>query len=150
MDGKLKLRLVEQQNGCTVRVVGKVWAEENAADASAVPDLRIEYRALTSGVPFVANAITPAKLDHSWQVPLAGGGAVGRVALVDVNTKRVQESTRCRPGCTLLHVPPELQARHNLGLPRRLLIPASSTIEAVALIAFLQGERDAAVARRRC
>ena len=57
MDGKLKLRLVEQQNGCTVRMAGKVWAEENAADATAVPDLRIEYRALTSGVPFVANAI---------------------------------------------------------------------------------------------
>src|SRR5262249_52914589 len=33
--GAVKLRLVEQFNGCTIGVVGQVWAEENAAAGSA-------------------------------------------------------------------------------------------------------------------
>ena len=148
MDGKLKLRLVEQQNGCTVRVVGKVWAEENAADASAVPDLRIEYRALTSGVPFVANAIVPAKLDHTWQVPLAGGGAVGRVALVDVNTRRVLgEHTMPTGLMRSFIVPPEGAGQDTTSVYYDGFLDTCFLYDqAVALIAFLQmGERDAAV-----
>ena len=38
--GKVRLRLVELEQGCGRRVIGQVWAEENAAVESAWPDLQ--------------------------------------------------------------------------------------------------------------
>jgi phage-related protein len=88
--GKIKLRLMEQQNGCSVRQVGVAWAEENAVDAGAYPDLRIEYRAITDLVPPFPTSIQPAQKDRTWRIAaLAAGGAVGRVSLVNVNTRRI-------------------------------------------------------------
>jgi hypothetical protein len=86
--GKIKLRLVEQVNGASVRQVGPVWAEENAAVGSAWPDLRIEYRAIGTAISPVPTLIVPAALDGTWSVALSPPN-VGRVSLVDVNTKRV-------------------------------------------------------------
>ena len=62
--GPIELRLVEQRNGCSVRQVGPVWAEENAADAGAYPDLRIEYRAIGAAIPPIPTRIVPARGDR--------------------------------------------------------------------------------------
>lgn len=87
--GRIKLRLVEQLDGCSVRVVGPVWAEENAVDAGAWPDLRIEYRAISgAAIPAFPTGVQPAQRDLSWAVTLAPP-AIGRVSLVNVNTKRI-------------------------------------------------------------
>ena len=147
-DGRIKLRLVELLNGCSVRVVGQVWAEENAAaGASCFPDLRIEYRSLTTGLSAVPDSTVPARRDGTWSVTLVPKG-VGRVSLVDVNTRRI---------CGEYTMPS--------GLLRSFIVPAADSgqrpiedvyydafndtcflyDQAVALIAFLQlGERAAA------
>jgi hypothetical protein len=109
--GQLKLRLVEQVNGCTVRVVGQVWAQENAAaGATAWPDLRIEYRAITDVVPFFPYAVQPAQKSGWWQVALAGGGAIPRASLVNVNTKRVYAELTAPSGLMRSFIVPPDQA----------------------------------------
>ena len=147
--GAIKLRLVEQINGCSVNQIGPVWAQENAADAGAYADLRIEYVAITNLIPTFPASIQPAQLDRTWTVTATGGGAVGRVSLVDVNTKRV---------LGMFTMPS--------GLVRSFNVPAKDSgqtvadvyydgfldncflyDQAVALIAFLQmGEQTAAAA----
>lgn len=146
--GRIRLRLVELRDGCAVRVLGQVWAEENAAaGASCFPDLRIEYRSLTTGISAVPDSVAPARRDRTWSVTLAPKG-VGRVSLVDVNTKRI---------CGEYTMPS--------GLIRSFIVPAADSgqrpikdvyydafndtcflyDQAVALIALLQlGERAAA------
>ncbi len=146
--GRIKLRLVELLNGCAVRVVGQVWAEENAAaGASCFPDLRIEYRSLATRISAAPDGVVPAKRDGTWSVRLLPKG-VGRVSLVDANTRRI---------CGEYTMPS--------GLVRSFIVPAADAgqrpigdvyydafndncflyDQAVALIAFLQlGERVAA------
>ena len=146
--GRIKLRLVEMLEGCAVRVVGQVWAEENAAAGDGCfPDLRIEYRSLTTAISAVPDSIVPARRDMKWAVSLVPKG-VGRVSLVDVNTKRI---------CGEYTMPS--------GLIRSFIVPAADAgqrplkdvyydafndtcflyDQAVALIALLQlGERAAA------
>jgi hypothetical protein len=86
--GKIRLRLVEQSNGASVRQIGPVWAEENAAVATAYNDLRIEYRAIGASISAVPDQIVPASLAGKWAVTLTPPN-VGRVSLVDVNTRRM-------------------------------------------------------------
>ena len=86
--GKIKLRLVELDNGRAVRVVGQVWVEENAAAVAVYPDVRVEYRSITSTIPSAPNSIAPARLDGTWSAALVQHG-ISRVSLVDVNTKRI-------------------------------------------------------------
>ncbi len=144
--GKIKLRLVELQNGCARSVVGQVWAEENAADRGAWPDLRIEYRSITTVIPSSPTSVVPANRDGAWSVTLVPSG-IGRVSLVDVGTKRIY-------------------GEHTMssGLLRSFNVPAADAgqttdevyyegfndccflyDQAVALIGFIQlGDRDAA------
>ncbi|MDI1265274.1 MAG: hypothetical protein PS018_18665, partial [bacterium] len=144
--GKIKLRLVEQLAGATVRTVGQVWAEENAAALGAYPDIRVEYRSITAAIPASPNSITAAGRDGTWSAALIQYG-IGRVSLVDVNTKRIYGE----------HTMPS-------GLLRSFNVPANkagqSTAsvyydgfndtcflydQAVALIAYLQlGDEEAA------
>lgn len=113
MRGKVRLRLVEQANGCSVRVVGQVWAEENAADPNAYPDLRIEYRAIGGAmVPPVPTGVQPAQRDFTWSVPLQPP-AIGRVSLVDVNTKRVYGEYTMPSGLMRSYVVPPQAAGQN-------------------------------------
>ncbi len=147
-DGKIRLRLVELREGCAVRVLGQVWVEENAAAGTGCfPDLRIEYRSLTTGISAAPHSVTPARRDKTWSVTLAPKG-VGRVSLVDMNTRRT---------CGEYTMPS--------GLIRSFIVPAADSgqrpikdvyydafndtcflyDQAVALIALLQlGERAAA------
>jgi hypothetical protein len=146
--GKIKLRLVEQLNGASVRQVGPVWAEENAAVGSAHADLRIEYRAIGVAISPVPDQVVPAALAGTWSVTLIPPN-VGRVSLVDVNTKRMLGQ------CTMPS-----------GFLRSYNVPASSFgqttadlyyddfndtcflyDQAVALIAFLQTGQLAAAAK---
>ena len=146
--GAIKLRLVEQQSGASVRQVGPVWAEENAAVATAHGDLRIEYRAIGAAISPIPDRIVAAALDGTWSVSLSPPN-VGRVSLVDVNTRRVLG-----------------QYTMPSGLLRSYNVPAASfgqtTLQlyyddfndtcflydqAVALIAFLQTGQQAAAAQ---
>jgi hypothetical protein len=87
--GRIKLRLVELERSCARRVVGPVWAEENAAaGASAWPDLRIEYRSIGAHIPAQPTTVVPARRDGRWEIALQPPG-IGRVSLVDVGSKRV-------------------------------------------------------------
>ena len=87
--GRIRLRLVELEHGCARRVIGPVWAEENAAvGAVAWPDLRIEYRAIGERISACPTAAVPARKDGRWEVELKPS-SVGRVSLVDVGCKRV-------------------------------------------------------------
>lgn len=145
--GKIKLRLVEQYNGASVAVIGKVWDEDNAADAAAFPDLRIEYRAITDNISPVATATYPAKLDHSWAVTLAGAGAVGRVSLVNINTKRVLGEYTMPTGLIRSFIVPPDQAGQDTGSVYYdgFLDSCYLYDQAVALIAYLTaGEQEAA------
>src|SRR5262249_14450366 len=75
-------------NGASVRQVGPVWAEENAAVGTAYNDLRIEYRAIGMSISPIPDQIVPAALSRTWWgtlIPPEGG----RVSFIDVNTKRV-------------------------------------------------------------
>ncbi|WP_428672061.1 hypothetical protein [Reyranella sp.] len=144
--GRIRLRLVERVDGCPVRVVGQVWAEENAVLRSAYPDLRVEYRAITSTIPFCPTSTTPADRDGTWRATLVPG-AIGRVSLVDLNTLRVYGE------CTM---PSGLLRSYNVpatGMGQSLRDVYHDGFndccflydQAVALIAFLQlGERKAA------
>ena len=108
-----------------VRVVGQVWAEENAADAGAYPDLRIEYRAITGVVPPFPNSVQPAqKRPVPGSVTLAGGGAVGRVSLVNVNTKRIYGEFTMPTGLMRSFIVPPNAAGQDT---RRSTMTASST-----------------------
>ena len=144
--GKIKLRLVEFENGCARRVVGQVWAEENAAVDFAWPDLRIEYRCITAAIPSVPGSIVPANKDGSWSVTLLPPG-VGRVSLVDVNTKRIYGEYTMPSGLLRSYNVPAADAGQT---PADVYYDAFNNAcflydQAVALIAFLQlGERDAA------
>jgi phage-related protein len=147
-DGKIKLRLVEQANGCSVAVVGQVWAQENAADAGAYPDLRIEYRAITAGIPAAPDFIQPAQLDRTWQADLTGGGAVGRVSLVHVNSKRIiGEYTMPTGLMRSFIVPPDEAGQDTTSVYYDGFLDSCFLYDqAVALVALLQmGERAAAV-----
>jgi hypothetical protein len=87
--GRVKLRLVELEKGCACRVVGPVWAEENAAaGVSAWPDLRIEYRSIGERIPARPTTVVPARRDGRWEVALQPPG-IARVSLVDVGRKRL-------------------------------------------------------------
>ena len=146
--GKIKLRLIELEKGRPRRVIGPVWAEENAlAGSSAWPDLRIEYRSIHERIPAVPDAVVPARLDGTWTVDLKPPG-IGRVSLVDVSTKRVYGE------CTM---PSGLLRSYNVPAVGAGQTPDDDVYydgfndacflydQAVALIAFLQlGERRAA------
>ena len=144
--GKIKLRLVEFENGCARRVVGQVWAEENAAVDFAWPDLRIEYRCITAAIPSLPSSIVPARMDGSWSVTLLPSG-IGRVSLVDVNTKRIYGEYTMSSGLLRSYNVPAADAGQT---PADIYYDAFNNAcflydQAVALIAFLQlGERDAA------
>lgn len=146
--GRIKLRLVEQEKACARAVVGQVWAEENAAVADAWPDLRIEYRSIDNTVPPAPTAIVPARRDGTWTVPLQAPG-VGRISLVDVNTKRIYGEHTMPSGLLRSF---NVSAADAGQSPEDVYYDGFSDTcflydQAVALIAFLQlGERDAAVA----
>ncbi|HTG20185.1 MAG TPA: hypothetical protein VK681_09080 [Reyranella sp.] len=146
--GKIKLRLVEQEKGGARRVVGQAWAEENAAIASAWPDLRIEYRSITAAVPSFPTSIVPASKDGAWAVTLRPPG-IGRVALVDVNTRRIYGECTMPSGLLRSYNVPAADAGQ---MPGDVYYDAFNDAcflydQAVALIAFLQlGERAAAAA----
>ena len=145
-NGKIKLRLVELDNGCGRRVVGQVWAEENAADRAAWPDLRIEYRSLTATIPSSPTSTVPARLDGTWSVTLVPPGT-GRVSLVDVGTKRIYGEYTMPSGLLRSFNVPAADAGQTTA---EIYYDAFNDTcflydQAVALIAFLQlGERDAA------
>jgi hypothetical protein len=144
--GKIKLRLVELDNGRGRRVVGQVWAEENAADRSAWPDLRIEYRSMAANIPPSPTSTVPARLDGTWSVTLVPPGT-GRVSLVDVDTKRVYGEYTMPSGLLRSFNVPAADAGQTTA---EIYYDAFNDTcflydQAVALIAFLQlGERDAA------
>lgn len=144
--GKVKLRLVELENGCARRVVGQVWAEEHAAVPSAWPDLRIEYRCLTTTIPVSPTSVVPASRDGTWSVTLAPSG-IGRVSLVDANTKRIYGEYTMPSGLLRSFNVPAADAGQTAD---EVYYDAFNDVcflydQAVALIAFLQlGERDAA------
>lgn len=145
--GRIRLRLIELRKGCPCRVVGQAWAEENAAVDAVWPDLRIEYRSIGAAIPSAPTSIVPARRDGTWSVVLQPPG-IGRVALVDVNTRRIYGE------CTM---PSGLLRSFNVPAADAGQMPADDVYhdafndacflydQAVALIAFLQlGERDAA------
>jgi hypothetical protein len=146
--GKVRLRLVELEQGCGRRVIGQVWAEENAAVESAWPDLRIEYRSITAAIPSAPTSIVPARKDGTWAVSLRPPG-IGRVALVDVNTRRIYGEYTMPSGLLRSYNVPAADAGQ---MPGDVYYDDFNDAcflydQAVALIAFLQlGERDAAVA----
>jgi hypothetical protein len=145
-DGKIKLRLVELDNGCARRVVGQVWAEENAAVHSAWPDLRIEYRCITTAIPSSPTSVVPASLDGTWSVTLVPSG-IGRVSLVDVSTKRVYGEYTMPSGLLRSFNVPAADAGQTTAEVYYDAFNDTCFLydQAVALIAFLQlGERDAA------
>jgi hypothetical protein len=146
--GAIKLRFVEQLNGASVRQIGPVWAEENAAVGTAHNDLRIEYRAIGAAISPIPDQIVPAALAGTWSVTLMPP-KVGRVSLVDVNTKRVLGT------CTM---PSGLLRSYNLRAADFGQTTADLYYDdfndtcflydqAVALIAFLQIGQQAAAAR---
>lgn len=144
--GKIKLRLVELVNGCACRVVGQVWAEENAAVQSAWPDLRIEYRSITKAIPVPPSSLVPASRDGTWSVELIPPG-VGRVSLVDVGTKRIYGEYTMPSGLLRSYNVPAADAGQT---PGDIYYDDFNDVcflydQAVSLIAFLQlGEREAA------
>jgi hypothetical protein len=145
--GRIKLRLLELENGCARRVVGQMWAEENAvASASAWPDLRIEYRSIGDRVPAAATRIVPACKDGTWEIERLSPG-VGRVSLVDVNTKRIYGEYTMPSGLLRSFNVPAVQAGQT---PDDVYYDGFNDAcflydQAVALIAFLQlGERESA------
>jgi phage-related protein len=146
--GSIKLRLVEQQDGASVRVLGQVWAQETAALATAFPDLRIEYRSITSSVPPFPTAVYPANMVHTWSVPaLPGDGSVARVSLVNTNTKRVYGEFTMPTGLMRSFVVPASDSGQNTASVYYdgFLDTCFLYDQAVALIAFLTaGEQQAA------
>lgn len=147
-EGKIRLRLVEQEKSCARRVLGQVWAEENAAVASAWPDLRIEYRSIEAAIPPVPTAVVPASRDGTWSVGLSPPG-VGRVSLVDINTKRIHGEYTMPSGLLRSYNVPAVDAGQTEGDVYYDGFNDTCFLydQAVALIALLQlGERDAAVA----
>jgi hypothetical protein len=88
--GKLKLRLIEVDalSLAPLRQVGVVWDQDNAADASAFLDLRVEYYSITAEIPGFPTHTQPANLDHTWALPHTTD-TIGRMRLVDINTKRI-------------------------------------------------------------
>jgi hypothetical protein len=146
--GKIKLRLVELERGCARRVIGQVWAEENADVDSAWPDLRIEYRSITAAIPSAPTSIVPASKDGTWAVALRPPG-IGRVALVDVNTKRIYSECTMPSGLLRSYNVPAADAGQTPGDVYYDEFNDACFLydQAVALIGFLQlGERDAAAA----
>jgi hypothetical protein len=144
--GKIKLRLIELDNGCACRVVGQVWAEENAVVQSSWPDLRIEYRCIAKTIPASPTSVVPASLDGTWSVELVPPG-IGRVSLVDVSTKRIYGEYTMPSGLLRSYNVPAADAGQTLG---EIYYDDFNDVcflydQAVCLIAFLQlGERDAA------
>jgi hypothetical protein len=88
--GKMKLRLIEfsDASNAPLRHVPPVWDQDNAAAASAFIDLRMEYYSIAGFIPGFPGASQPARLDHTWSLPHVTN-TIGRVQLVDLNTKRV-------------------------------------------------------------
>lgn len=144
--GRIKLRLVELENGCARRVVGQVWAEENAAAHSAWPDLRIEYRCITTTIPPSPTSVVPASQDGTWSVTLVPLG-IGRISLVDVSTKRIYGEYTMPSGLLRSFNVPAADAGQTTDDVYYDAFNDTCFLydQAVALIAFLQlGERDAA------
>ena len=145
-NGKIRLRLAELDKGCGRRVVGQVWAEENAADRAAWPDLRIEYRSLAATIPSSPTSTVPASLDGTWSVTLVPPGT-GRISLVDVGTKRVYGEYTMPSGLLRSFNVPAADAGQTTAEVYYDAFNDTCFLydQAVALIAFLQlGERDAA------
>jgi hypothetical protein len=146
----VKLRLVEQVHGCSVRVVGQVWAEENAAAGTAgfYPDLRVEYRGIGASIPAFPGAIVPARRDHTWSVPL-DPPKVGRVSLVHVSTKRVLGQYTMPTGLMRSYNVPAADAGQNTSSVYYdgFMDACFLYDQAVALLAFLQMGQQSAAAR---
>jgi hypothetical protein len=144
---KVKLRLVEQVDGCSVRVVGQVWAEENAAaGADCYPDLRIEYRGIDDTIPAFPDRICAARRDRSWSVSTSIG-KVGRILLVDVNTKRIYGQYTMPSGLLRSYNVPAAAAGQNTTSVYYdgFMDTCFLYDQAVTLVAFLQmGKREAA------
>lgn len=144
--GKIKLRLVELLNGCACRVIGQVWAEENAAVPSCWPDLRIEYRCITRTIPVSPTSLVPAAMDGTWSIALVPH-CTGRVSLVDVSTKRIYGEYTMPSGLLRSYNVPAADAGQT---PGDIYYDDFNDVcflydQAVSLIAFMQlGERDAA------
>jgi hypothetical protein len=145
--GRVRLRLVELERGCARRVVGPAWAEENAAAGPAAwPDLRIEYRAIDAAIPVPPTSVVPARRDGRWEVELQPP-AVGRVALVDVGSRRTYGEYTMPSGLLRSFNVPAADAGQT---PDDVYYDAFNDAcflydQAVALIALLQlGERAAA------
>jgi len=88
--GKLKLRLIEVSDSthAPLRQVGPIWDQDNAADATAYPDMRAEYYSIDTGIPGFPTLKQPAKRDQTWSLAHTQN-TIGRVRLVDLNTQRI-------------------------------------------------------------
>ncbi len=86
--GRIKLRLVEMLEGCAVSVVGQVWTEEYARPATVASRPADRVPLPDDGDLGGTDSIVPARRDYEVG-GFSGAKGVGRVSLVDVNTKRI-------------------------------------------------------------
>jgi hypothetical protein len=145
--GEIKLRLIECDNDCPIRQVGRVWCQQNESQPFGYPDLRIEYRAITDSIPVQATSTSVPTLTGTWSVTHTQH-AIGRVNLLNLNTKRVLGQTT---------MPSGLLRSFNTKAEEMGQSPAGAYYDsfrdrcylydqAIALISFIQtGNQDAAV-----
>ena len=88
--GRIKLRLIEVGDAthAPIRHIGPAWDQDNAADPTAYPDMRVEYWSIDTAMPGFPTRTQPAKRDLSWSIAHTQN-TIGRVRLVDINTKRI-------------------------------------------------------------
>jgi hypothetical protein len=93
--------------------------------------------------------VQPAQKDLSWRVTLAGGGAVGRVSLVNVNTKRIYGEFTMPSGLMRSFiVPPNAAGQDTSSVYYDGFLDTCFLYDqAVALAGFLQLGEQAAAAR---
>jgi hypothetical protein len=133
--------------GHSSSIAGHCHGGNDDGSALGYPDSRIEYRAITDLIPPFPTSIQPAQKDRSWIVTLTGGGAVGRVSLVDVNTKRVYGEFTMPSGLMRSFiVPPEAAGQDTTSVYYNGFLDTCFLYDqAVALVAFLTlGEQPAA------
>jgi hypothetical protein len=146
--GTLTLRLIEigDTSHAPIRAIGPAWNQANAADASAFPDLRVEYFSIDTTIPSFPTRTQAAKRDLSWSVAHTQN-TVGRVRLVDMNTRKVLGEHSMRTGLARSYnVPASDFGQTTTGVYYDTFLDACALYDqAVMLIALLQqGEWAAA------
>ena len=114
--GTLILRLIEMEDAthAATRQIGPAWDELNAADAGAFPDMRAEYYAIDTSISGFPARTQPARRDHSWSLAHTQN-TIGRVRLVDINTKRVFGEHTMPSGLARSYNVPAQQAGQSTG-----------------------------------